>query len=184
MSPPAIGGAAPKLLLTDDDTTYCGVLAAALRKRGFAVHVAHDAAGAYDAALRDAPGYAIVDLKMPGDSGLILIKRLKDLDAEMRIVLLTGYASIATAVEAIKLGALYYLVKPVDADEIVSAFGRISGDTEVPVEDRKLSVDRLEWEYIQRTIQECGGNLSAAARRLHMHRRTLQRKLQKRPVRR
>ena len=174
----------PRILVADDDATYCSVLAPALKKRGFEVYTAHDAESAYGIAERALPEYAVVDLKMPGDSGLILIERLKALDAEMRIVLLTGYASIATAVEAIKLGAVYYLVKPVDADEIVKSFARTSGDAGVPVEEEKFSVDRLEWEYIQRTVQECGGNISAAARCLHMHRRTLQRKLQKRPARR
>ena len=101
----------------------------------------------------------------------------------MRIVVLTGYASVATAVEAIKLGATHYLAKPVDADEVVAAFGRTRGDAGTPVPSRPLSVDRLEWEHIQRVLAENGGNISATARSLGMHRRTLQRKLSKRPVR-
>jgi len=98
-------------------------------------------------------------------------------------VMLTGYASIATAVEAIKLGAVHYLAKPADADEIRAAFHRDGGDTSVDVPERPLSVNRLEWEHIQKVLQECDGNVSETARRLNMHRRTLQRKLQKRPVR-
>jgi two-component system response regulator RegA len=101
----------------------------------------------------------------------------------MCIVVLTGYASVATAVEAIKLGATHYLAKPVDAEELLAAFQRTSGDASVPVAERPLSVNRLEWEHIQRILHDHGGNVSATARSLGMHRRTLQRKLAKRPVR-
>jgi two-component system response regulator RegA len=97
--------------------------------------------------------------------------------------MLTGYASIATAVEAIKLGAIHYLAKPADADEILAAFGRTGGDAQAAVENRPLSVARLEWEHIQKVLNECSGNISETARKLGMHRRTLQRKLGKRPVR-
>ena len=118
---------------------------------------------------------------MPGDSGLTLIPRLKSLFQPMRIVVLTGYASVTTAVEAIKLGATHYLAKPVDADQVVAAFGRAAGDPKEPVAEHPLSVERLEWEHIQRVLSENSGNISATARNLNMHRRTLQRKLAKRP---
>jgi two-component system response regulator RegA len=174
----------PSLLVVDDDVTFCEVLASALEKRGFTVNAAHDVQSAFAAAERDPPEFVVLDLKMPGESGLNLVHRLKSLDEHTRIVVLTGYASIATAVEAIKLGAVHYLTKPADADEIVEAFWRESGDPEVPVGEDRPSVDRLEWEYIQKVLTDCSGNISATARSLGMHRRTLQRKLQKRPVKR
>jgi two-component system response regulator RegA len=171
----------PSLLITDDDVTFCQVLARALTKRGFAVTVAHSADEAAALIERNPPEYAVVDLKMPGDSGLTLVKRLKALDEGTRIVVLTGYASIATAVEAVKLGAIHYLAKPADADEIIAAFQRSDGDESAPVATAPLSVERLEWEHIHRVLQEHEGNISATARALNMHRRTLQRKLAKNP---
>jgi two-component system response regulator RegA len=173
----------PTLLVVDDDTTFARVLADAFDKRGFAVRLAHNVAEGLAAANEESPEYAVVDLKMPGPSGLELVARLKQLDENTRIVVLTGYASVATAVEAIKLGAIHYLTKPADADEVLAAFGRTAGDAATPVEIRPLSVARLEWEHIQKVLNECGGNISETARRLAMHRRTLQRKLAKRPVR-
>lgn len=173
----------PSLLLVDDDATFRAVLARALEKRGFAVSCAENVDIASALAADNPPEYAVVDLKMPGASGLVLVQRLKALDAETRIVVLTGYASIATAVEAIKLGATHYLPKPADADEIVAALMRSTGDAHFVVNDNPLSVDRLEWEHIQKVLSEQAGNISATARALHMHRRTLQRKLGKRPVR-
>ena len=169
------------LLLVDDDTTFCQVLARALEKRGFAVTVAHSVEQALPLALADPPEYAVVDLKMGGASGLTLIQALHELDPATRIVVLTGYASIATAVEAIKLGATQYLSKPANADGIVAAFGHLAS-TCTPPSTRPSSVERLEWEHIQRVLQEHQGNISATARALNMHRRTLQRKLMKRPV--
>ncbi|TPW17005.1 MAG: two-component system response regulator RegA [Halothiobacillaceae bacterium] len=174
----------PSLLVVDDDTILCAVLAAALSKRGFVVHTAHDAQSAYAVAVQELPEFVVLDLKMPGESGLTLVPKLKALDAHTRIVVLTGYASVATAVEAIKLGAVHYLTKPVDADEIVQAFWQEGGNADVPVGDDRPSVERLEWEYIQQVLRNCNGNVSATARSLGMHRRTLQRKLQKRPVKR
>lgn len=171
------------LLLVDDDATFCRVLARALEKRGFAVSVAHDVAAATDLALANPPEYAVIDLRLPGPSGLALVQRLKALDAATSIVILTGYASIATAVEAIKLGATHYLPKPADADEIIAALMRTAGDPHLPMIGNPLSVDRLEWEHIQKVLAEHEGNISATARALKMHRRTLQRKLTKRPVR-
>jgi len=120
---------------------------------------------------------------MPGASGLDLIPQLIRLNPDIGIVVLTGYVSIATAVEAIKLGATHYLTKPADADEILATFSRTEGSTEAPVPRHPISVNRLEWEYIQKVLSECDGNISAAARLLNMHRRNLQRKLSKRPVR-
>lgn len=171
------------LLLVDDDAVFCHVLAGALEKRGFTVSSAEDVETATTIALANPPEYAVIDLKMPGPSGLVLVQRLKELDAETRIVMLTGYASIATAVEAIKLGATHYLAKPADADDVVAALMRIEGDPHLRVGGTTLSVDRLEWEHIQKVLAQHGGNISATARALKMHRRTLQRKLIKRPMR-
>ncbi len=173
----------PSLLLVDDDEAFRQVLARALEKRGFAVSAAADVASASLLAQANAPEYAVIDLKMPGPSGLMLVQRLKELDAETRIVMLTGYASIATAVEAIKLGATHYLAKPADVDEIVHALQQTAGDPNVTINSDPLSVDRLEWEHIQKVLAENDGNISATARALKMHRRTLQRKLGKKPVR-
>lgn len=173
----------PRLLLVDDDTLFCQVLAAALMKRGYAVSVAHDVDQGRRLAAHCAPRYAVVDLNMPGASGLTLVADLKALDARIKTIVLTGYASIATAVEAIKLGAVHYLAKPVDADEIVAAFQREAGNATVPVAVQPLSVNRLEWEHLQKILRDCAGNISDAARRLGMHRRTLQRKLKKHPAR-
>ncbi len=171
----------PSLLIVDDDVTFCEVLAKAMTKRGFDVHCAHTVEQALALAETCMPEYATIDLRLPGASGLILVEKLKALDSGTRIVMLTGYASITTAVEAIKLGATHYLAKPVDADEIMAAFERTVGDAEVPISTHPLSVDRLEWEYIQRVLNENKGNISVTARILNMHRRTLQRKLTKNP---
>ena len=171
------------LLLVDDDPTFCAAMQRALMRRGFRVALAHDVNGALAALQVETPAYAVIDLRMPGNSGLTLIPRLRALSEGMRIVVLTGYASVATAVEAIKLGATHYLAKPVDADAVVAAFGRQSGDEQAAVAPQPLSVDRLEWEHIQRVLAENNGNVSATARSLKMHRRTLQRKLSKRPAR-
>jgi len=170
----------PSLLLVDDDTTFCQVLSRALEKRGYAVTVAYSVEQALPLAADNPPEYAVVDLKMSGASGLVLIQSLHELDAATRIVVLTGYASIATAVEAIKLGATQYLSKPANADEIVAAFGH-SASTDMPLNSQPSTVNRLEWEHIQRILQENQGNISATARALNMHRRTLQRKLGKFP---
>ena len=171
----------PSLLLVDDDITFCTVMARALSRRGFLVTVAHDVATAVQLAETDPPEYALVDLKMPGDSGLTLVRQLNAIEPATRIVMLTGYAGIATAVEAIKLGATHYLAKPVDADEVVAAFNKAEGDANINVAPNPLSVDRLEWEHLQRVLNDHDGNISATARALNMHRRTLQRKLAKSP---
>ena len=173
----------PSLLLVDDDAAFREVLGRALEKRGFAVSAASDVAAASLLAQTSPPEYAVIDLKMPGPSGLTLVQRLKALDGQTRIVMLTGYASIATAVAAIKLGAAHYLAKPADADEIVSALMQSEGSPDVLISSYPISVERLEWEHIQKVLAAHEGNISATARALKMHRRTLQRKLAKRPVR-
>lgn len=173
----------PALLLADDDEIFRDVLAKALCRRGYAVETAGSAEDALILSRDTPPEFAVVDLKLPGDSGLKLIADLIALDSNTRIVMLTGYASIATAVEAIKLGATHYLTKPANADEIIAALSRTDGDAWTPVADMPLSVNRLEWEHIQTVLTQHDGNISATARALKMHRRTLQRKLTKRPVR-
>jgi two-component system, response regulator RegA len=176
-------GAPAHLLLVDDDSVFCDVLRRSLERRGMEVEVAHDVREAERRAQARPPKYVTLDLRMPGPSGLALIDRLRALNPDVRIVMLTGYASIATAVEAIKLGAIQYLTKPTDAAQILEALHQDEGNPQVELAEQPLSVNRLEWEHIQKVLAECDGNISAAARALGMHRRTLQRKLGKRPVR-
>lgn len=164
------------MLLVDDDVVFCQVLCRAMEKRGFFVRVAHSVEKAIPLAQASPPEYAVVDLKMNGASGLTLVQALHELDPNTRIVMLTGYASIATAVEAVKLGATQYLSKPANADDIVAAFGH-TPSPEVKMNNQITSVERLEWEYINRVLHENDGNVSVTARVLKMHRRTLQRKL-------
>lgn len=171
----------PSLLLVDDDATFRMVLSRALEKRGFAITSAESVEQALPLAIASPPEYAVLDLKMDGASGLVLVQKLHELDPATRIVMLTGYASIATAVEAIKLGATQYLSKPANADEIVAAFGH-HASPDMPLNAQPATVERLEWEHIQRVLRENDDNISATARILNMHRRTLQRKLTKRPV--
>jgi two-component system response regulator RegA len=170
------------MLLVDDDQDFLSVLESAMKKRGFLVSIANSAESAFEIAKIDPPEFAVVDLKMPGNSGLILVRQLSSLDAGIRIVVLTGFASVVTAVEAIKLGATHYLAKPVDADEIIAAFGKQTGDEKIDLASNPMPIERLEWEHIQRVLAEQEGNISATARSLNMHRRTLQRKLSKHPV--
>ena len=169
------------LLLVDDDVVFCQVLGRALEKRGYTVTVAHSVEQAMPLAQANPPEYAVVDLKMDGASGLMLVQALHGLDSATRIVMLTGYANIATAVEAIKLGATQYLAKPANADEIVAAFGHLPSP-DLPFDAKTTSVERLEWEHINRVLHEHESNISATARALNMHRRTLQRKLTKQPA--
>lgn len=168
------------LLLVDDDVTFCRVLGRALEKRGFAVTVAHSVEQALPLVQDKPPEYAIVDLKMSGASGLTLVDALHRLNPQTRIVVLTGYASVATAVEAVKLGATQYLTKPANADEIVAAFSH-QAKSDTPIDTSAVPLDRLEWEHIQRVLREQHNNISSAARILNMHRRTLQRKLHRLP---
>lgn len=171
-----------RILLVDDDATYRDLLARALARRGHAVHVAATLETALALAEKERFEAAILDLKLEQASGLRLIAPLKACQPEMRILLLTGYASIATAVEAIKLGATHYLPKPASVEAILAALGRAEGDVDIAPPEAPMSVDRLEWEHIQKVLTEHGGNISATARALKMHRRTLQRKLAKRPA--
>lgn len=172
------------VLVIDDDDTFNTVLTRALTRRGYAASGARDAEGALAAARAVPPEAAVLDLNLGNASGLTLIRPLLDIAPGCRIVVLTGYASIATAVEAIKLGATQYFAKPVEVDAIVAAFDAAPAppqpDSAPP--SAPLSVDRLEWEHIQRVLHEHEGNISSTARALKMHRRTLQRKLAKRPV--
>lgn len=178
-----------RILVIDDDPVFNGVLCRALARRGYAVSGAHAAAEALTLAEQIPPEMIVLDLNLTGAggsmSGLALVAPLKQLCPDARIVVLTGYASIATAVEAIKLGAAHYLAKPVDVDTLLAAFGVGAVGTQPagnPPPSTPLSVERMEWEHIQRVLLEHEGNISATARALNMHRRTLQRKLAKRPV--
>ncbi len=175
-----------ELLLVDDDAVFARVLGRALGARGFTVHTANSSSEALaqlgsDPGLR--PDFAILDLNIDGSSGLKLIGAVRQASPDCRIVLLTGYASISTAVDAIKLGADQYLAKPIEVDAIVRALVDVQAPDQDDAGDNTLSVPRLEWEHIQRVLTENAGNISATARALKMHRRTLQRKLTKRPVR-
>jgi two-component system response regulator RegA len=176
---------APSVLLVDDDAIFRERLARAFRERGFVVetHGSVEAARSADAA--ESPEFAVIDLRMPGASGLDLVRELHARDAATRIVVLTGYGSIATAVQAVKDGAADYLSKPLDFPRILAALlgtqeepGTGQGDWVSP------SLARLEWEHIQRVLLECEGNITRAAKALGLHRRSLQRKLDKYPARR
>jgi two-component system response regulator RegA len=172
------------LILIDDDAVFAAVLARALTARGFAVETAGDGARALALVRDKSPDFAVLDLKLGAENGLALIPALLGARPGLRILLLTGYASIATAVEAIKRGAHDYLAKPVDADQVVQVLlGDGNREVERPLPEHAPPLKRLEWEHIQRVLAECEGNISEAARRLGLHRRTLQRKLAKRPVR-
>ena len=152
-----------------------------MKNRDFEVALAHDAGEARNVADSFAPSHAIVDLKLPGESGLKVVAMLAARVPAPAIVVLTGYASIATAVEAVRLGARHYLAKPANADEILAALLRDEPDAALEVSPEPLTVARMEWEHIQKVLNEHDGNISATARALKMHRRTLQRKLEKNP---
>jgi two-component system response regulator RegA len=170
-------------LIIDDDPSFNTILVRTLERRGHPAHGALDAESALLAARKTQAGRVVLDLNLNGNSGLALIPQLLAINPACRIVVLTGYASIATAVDAVKLGAIQYLAKPVEVEAIMAAFDDDDGpDFDVPASDEPLSIDRLEWEHIQRVLNENDGNISATARSLKMHRRTLQRKLSKRPV--
>ncbi len=177
---------APKnLLVVEDDAAFARALQRSLERRGYAVRVCPRPEDLDPMLAEFRPSFAVVDLKLSGvsgASGLDCVRRLHALDGEMRIVVLTGFASIATAVEAIKLGACHYLAKPSNADDIEAAFGRAEGDPGVALGARQSSLKTLEWERIHETLAETGFNVSETARRLGMHRRTLARKLAKRQV--
>ncbi len=173
---------AKTILVVDDDEVFCQVMQRALVRRGFQVEVCSNITSAEHAAKDRHFKKAIVDLKIAQESGLALIRSLKTINPTIEIIMLTGYSSVSTAVEAIKLGALNYFCKPIDLDEILKAFTDTDLMTEEPAPISTPTLDRVEWEHIQKILQDHQGNVSAAARSLGMHRRTLQRKLQKRPV--
>jgi two-component system, response regulator RegA len=179
------GNKVERLLVCDDDQIFRTRLVRALQTRGFDPLVAQNAEEAIILAKRHKPDRAIVDMRMPGMSGLDLLSHLIEINGEMQVVILTGYGSIANAVEATKRGARDYLTKPVDTEQILASFER---EAEVPVAEAETSsaegtpsLARVEWEHIQRILSDCGGNISQAARKLGIHRRSLQRKLQKLP---
>jgi two-component system response regulator RegA len=172
------------ILVVDDDDVFRERLVRAFADRGLDARGAHDGAAALALALADSPELAVVDLRMPDRSGLDVVRELKAIDPATSVVVLTGYGSIATALEALKLGATHYLTKPANADEILDAF---EGRKKAPESSGKLereapSLARMEWEHIQRILNDCNGNISQAARVLGLHRRSLQRKLSKRPA--
>ena len=169
-------------LILDDDVTFTSLLTRALSRRNFSCESANASADALQLLEKYKFARAIVDLKLGADSGLQFIRELKLRQPDVAIVMLTGYSSISTAVEAVKLGATNYLCKPADANEILAAFDTEDSSFKTDIDYTPISVDRLEWEHIQRVLRENAGNISATARALGMHRRTLQRKLQKRPV--
>ena len=171
-----------RLLLVDDDEVFLNVLSKAMGKRGYDVTACLDITDATIQARKSVPEMAVVDIKLESESGLDLIPLLKDINPEMNIIVLTGYSSIATAVTAIKRGASDYLSKPVTAGDVIKALsGELQGD--MALENfSPMSVERLEWEHIQKILKENDGNVSATARSLGMYRRTLQRKLAKKPV--
>lgn len=174
------------VLVVDDDERFAITLASALARRGYLAHVSHTAASALATAQTHEPDAAIVDLKLGADDGLALVEPLRRAHPQMRIIVLTGYASIATAVKAIKLGADDYLAKPVTAAAVAAVLERSRSSPSDKSADAALetmSPRRLEWEHIQRVLSEHEGNISATARTLRMHRRTLQRKLGKKPTR-
>ncbi|HET6611709.1 MAG TPA: response regulator transcription factor [Kofleriaceae bacterium] len=174
----------PSILLVDDDEVFRRRLVRAFSERGYDTRWAASFDEAVASATDDSPELAVVDLRMPGRSGLELVAALVAIDPATRVVVLTGYGSIATAIDAIRLGATHYLPKPADADDIIAAFARGQAPPLLPPEptyDAAPSLARAEWEHINRVLSDCGGNISEAARRLGIHRRSLQRKLQKYP---
>lgn len=171
------------ILLVDDELFFRERLGRAFEKRGYEVYLAENYDQAVDIVTRQRPEMAVVDLRMPGKSGLELIRDVRDMHPDMRIVILTGYGSIATATEAVKLGAVSFLPKPADVDDILNAFAQ---NTQLPIPEKEEdfqapSLARMEWEHINRVLHDCKGNISAAAKKLGLHRRTLQRKLNKFP---
>lgn len=171
------------LILIEDDAAFARTLGRSFERRGYTVLTANSLEAALPQVEQHHPAYAVVDLKLDGEaSGLTCVQALHRHDPEMLIVVLTGYASIATAVEAVKLGACHYLAKPSNTDDIEAAFNSAEGDTEVAITGRSTSIKTLEWERIHQTLAETDFNISETARRLGMHRRTLARKLAKQQV--
>jgi two-component system response regulator RegA len=191
-NPPATGAAAAPdglmapenatLLLVDDDAPLRRSLQRALERRGFTVVAAEGLKEGLVLAQASRPDFAVIDLRLEDGSGIDLVKRLRDLQPRLRIVILTGYGNIATAVAAIKAGAADYLAKPADADDVIRAL-LATGPSLPPPPENPMSADRVRWEHIQRVFEQCNRNVSETARRLSMHRRTLQRILNKRAPR-
>lgn len=178
---------AKSILLVDDDDVFRTQMARALERRELEVWSADGPPNAIALAREHFPELALIDLRMPEGNGLDLIRDLLDVDPHTNIVVLTGYGSIATALEAVRRGATHYLTKPVELEEIFAAFARKDLDPEVDppeIPTTTPSLARVEWEHIQRVLTDCGGNISHAARQLGLHRRSLQRKLAKYPVKR
>jgi two-component system response regulator RegA len=171
------------LLVVEDDASFSRTLCRSFERRGYTVMVAAGLEEMQTLIAGRVPQYAVVDLKLAGASGLACVQALHAREPSMLIVVLTGFASIATAVEAIKLGACHYLAKPSNTDDIEAAFGHVAGEVDTPLTQRATSIKTLEWERIHQVLAETGFNISEAARRLGMHRRTLARKLEKQQVR-
>ena len=169
-----------RLLLVDDDTALCQTLASGLAEHGFQVDIAHSLREAMRRTDRSRPRFALVALKLPDGSGLKLVAHLKRMEPTPRIVVLTAYPSVRTAVEAMKLGAVDYLVKPSSIEEVMAAFDRKAGNDNVPIDSKAMTVHLATWEYISHVLHQNNGNISATARTLSIDRRTLQRKLRKR----
>ena len=170
------------LLLVDDDEAFLKRLAKAMEKRGFAVEMAESVIAGKAIATARPPAYAVVDLRLGDGNGLDIVETLRDSRPESRVVVLTGYGAIATAVAAVKIGATDYLSKPADASDVTNALLATPGSLP-PVPENPMSADRVRWEHIQRVYELCDRNVSETARRLNMHRRTLQRILAKRSPR-
>src|SRR5688572_3663720 len=184
--PPASQVRTFRMLVVDDDDIFRTRLQKALGARGIETFAAANAHDAQKLGRELRPQWALVDLRMPGMNGLELVRHLHAIDQEMQIVVLTGYGTIATAVEAVRAGAADYLTKPVDTDQILAAFDRARGASDAEEglnsgDGQTPSLARVEWDYIHRVLSDCGGNISQAARKLGIHRRSLQRKLQKLP---
>ncbi|MGB0945530.1 response regulator transcription factor [Pseudoalteromonas marina] len=171
-----------KILIIEDDINLASTLARRLTKQGFICDVAHNQSDALLRARQLVPDSILLDMKLGDDNGLMLIKPLRNLLENTHIVLLTGFASIATAVEAMRLGANDYLTKPIDMATLLKALNNETSELQTSIDDAVMSPERLEWEHIQQVLHSNNGNISVTARQLNMHRRTLQRKLQKKPV--
>lgn len=172
-----------RILIVEDDASLAQTLARSFSRRNYESEVVGNTEQALQKATSFKPQYAVVDLRMPGASGLECVQGLRAFDGTIKIVVLTGYASITTAVEAIKLGACHYLAKPSNAEDIIAAFEKSDGNAKAEIASGNTSIKNLEWERIHEVLVETGFNISEAARRLGMHRRTLARKLEKRQIR-
>lgn len=179
---PQVSGDDTSLLLVDDDKPFVTRLARAMEARGFVVDTAESVAEAVAKAKAHPPAYAVVDMRLGDGNGLDVVAAIREKRADARAVILTGYGNIATAVTAVKLGAIDYLSKPADADDIFAALTN-SGEQRAALPENPMSADRVRWEHIQRVFEMCDRNVSETARRLNMHRRTLQRILAKRAPR-